>query len=132
MHVFTCVRMCECTDVSATLKCFCDYAHTLTHLYKHFNINTTCFMIDQEFCQHLLQPYQHKALLQQVALGVKMFFNYTGQATCINIPRDFTVGMGNRAWDYQVMQNLLFVSSLLLLSMAKTVVVTVLAIFLRI
>jgi lysosomal Pro-X carboxypeptidase len=56
----------------------------------------------QEFCKYLSKPLKDKELIMALAQGVKMYFNYTGQAPCLNISQDATGNLGDRGWDYQV------------------------------
>ncbi|KAK7097322.1 lysosomal Pro-X carboxypeptidase-like isoform X1 [Littorina saxatilis] len=55
----------------------------------------------KEFCKHLSEPLKDKALIAAVAEGVKMYFNYTGQASCINMSEEATGNLGDQGWGYQ-------------------------------
>ncbi|KAL8597037.1 hypothetical protein ACOMHN_055630 [Nucella lapillus] len=55
----------------------------------------------KEFCMFLKKPFQGKELLQQLAQGVKMYFNYTGQAPCLNISQQASGNLGDSGWSYQ-------------------------------
>ena len=56
----------------------------------------------QAVCSKLLKPYAGKALLQQIAEGVNIYFNYTGTTKCLNISQQATSDLGDIGWDYQV------------------------------
>ncbi|PVD34456.1 hypothetical protein C0Q70_05730 [Pomacea canaliculata] len=55
----------------------------------------------KEFCQYLSVPLSDKDLVVGLSNGVKMYFNYTGQATCLNISESSTSSLGDMGWSYQ-------------------------------
>lgn len=55
----------------------------------------------KEFCKFLSKPLKDKELLSAIAKGVKMYFNYTGQAQCLNISQQATGNLGYLGWDFQ-------------------------------
>ncbi|KAK7503719.1 hypothetical protein BaRGS_00004842 [Batillaria attramentaria] len=55
----------------------------------------------QEFCRDLKTPLTGKPLLEAVAKGMKMYFNCTGQAACLNMTKHATDYFGDRGWHYQ-------------------------------
>ncbi|KAK7503717.1 hypothetical protein BaRGS_00004840 [Batillaria attramentaria] len=55
----------------------------------------------KEFCKNLATPLKEKDLMVALAKSVKMYFNYTGQATCLNISQQATGNLGDKGWGYQ-------------------------------
>ncbi|XP_076447084.1 lysosomal Pro-X carboxypeptidase-like isoform X2 [Babylonia areolata] len=55
----------------------------------------------QEFCKPLSVPLQGDNLTLAVAKGIKMYFNYTGQADCIDMSQTATHFRGAEGWHYQ-------------------------------
>lgn len=58
----------------------------------------------REVCKKLTNPDQDdRALIQDIAAGVAVFTNYTGEATCNDIDPDAeeSSGLDNRGWDFQ-------------------------------
>ncbi|KAL5012801.1 hypothetical protein ScPMuIL_011352 [Solemya velum] len=52
-------------------------------------------------CMPLSKPYTGKTLIQQLALGADVYFNYTGQAKCLNTSQTATSTLGDLLWSYQ-------------------------------
>lgn len=55
-------------------------------------------------CQYLkFSPEAHEEqLLHGIAQAAKVYYNYTGQATCLNISQTATGNLGIMGWYYQV------------------------------
>ncbi|KAL8603183.1 hypothetical protein ACOMHN_032629 [Nucella lapillus] len=55
----------------------------------------------KEFCKFLSEPLKGDNLTRAVSEGVKMYFNYTGQAKFIDMTRHTTKYRGEEGWHYQ-------------------------------
>ncbi|XP_046550785.1 lysosomal Pro-X carboxypeptidase-like [Haliotis rubra] len=52
-------------------------------------------------CAPLGSPLQDKLLMQGLYKAVNIYFNYTGQAKCLNTSQDATASLGDAGWGYQ-------------------------------
>ncbi|KAL4230609.1 hypothetical protein ACF0H5_010986 [Mactra antiquata] len=52
-------------------------------------------------CSKLSLPLEGKQLIENLSEAVKVYFNYTGQAECLNISQQATSDLGDLGWDYQ-------------------------------
>ena len=60
----------------------------------------------QKVCEKLTDStLPDKQLLTALYQGVSVYFNYTGQAKCLNINQQADSSLGDEGWDYQVQQN---------------------------
>ena len=41
-------------------------------------------------------------LLEILAIAVQIYYNYTGQSSCLDVKKDSTDTMGEIGWDFQV------------------------------
>ncbi|XP_053400662.1 lysosomal Pro-X carboxypeptidase-like [Mercenaria mercenaria] len=55
----------------------------------------------KEVCGKLSIPVEGKQLLSDLAEAVRIYFNYTGQAKCLNTTQQATSDLGDLGWDYQ-------------------------------
>ena len=61
-------------------------------------------MHHQVVCQHLqFSPeVSERQLLHGIAQAAKVYYNYTGDASCLNISQSATGNLGMMGWFYQV------------------------------
>ncbi|XP_071087061.1 lysosomal Pro-X carboxypeptidase-like [Haliotis cracherodii] len=52
-------------------------------------------------CAPLGSPLEDKLLMQGLYKAVNIYFNYTGQAKCLNTSQDATASLGDAGWGYQ-------------------------------
>ncbi|XP_060576858.1 lysosomal Pro-X carboxypeptidase-like [Ruditapes philippinarum] len=52
-------------------------------------------------CSKLTLPVEGKQLLSDLSEAVKIYFNYSGQASCLNTTQQATSDLGDLGWDYQ-------------------------------
>ena len=60
------------------------------------------FILIQAVCSKLTLPVEGKQLLSDLSDAINIYFNYTGQATCLNTTQQATSDLGDLGWDYQV------------------------------
>lgn len=54
-------------------------------------------------CQYLKNPSVSDAqLLQNIFQALNVYYNYSGQASCLNISETTTSNLGTQGWSYQV------------------------------
>lgn len=62
----------------------------------------------QAFCSHLLdRSLVGKDLLTSLFGAVTVYFNYTGQAKCLDYTDAYTQALDDNTWEYQVIQILI-------------------------
>jgi hypothetical protein len=59
--------------------------------------------ISQEVCQYLKNPnVSDTVLLQNIFQALSVYYNYSGQAACLNISQTTTSSLGSMGWSFQV------------------------------
>ncbi|XP_068120862.1 lysosomal Pro-X carboxypeptidase [Hyperolius riggenbachi] len=56
----------------------------------------------KEVCKHLRNPkLEDKALLQNIFEAINVYYNYTGDTSCLNISQNAVGSLGDLGWSYQ-------------------------------
>ncbi|KAL3879039.1 hypothetical protein ACJMK2_031353 [Sinanodonta woodiana] len=55
----------------------------------------------RESCKYLSNPATSQGLLPDIFAAISVYYNYTGQATCLDINQQGTSSLGDMGWDYQ-------------------------------
>ena len=65
-------------------------------------IATCCGINSQEACKFLPTPLIGKPLIVGLSKVINLYYNYTGDAKCVDWTGGRTPGLGYSGWDFQV------------------------------